>query len=86
MAEFKPCASCEKPREAVNDDSTCPLRMSDGRSFGDFVYGSRCEKQYQLQFDKGIESSYDYKQYLMQNAESLMHQNAQRAFTSTSGN
>jgi hypothetical protein len=59
--------------------------MSDGRSFGDTLYGSRCDSQYQLQFDQGINSSFDYKQFLMQNAESLMQQNAQKAFMSTKG-
>lgn len=84
-APQKTCTSCTKPQTGgvfVND---CPLRMSDGRSFGDKVYGSRCDSQYQLQFDQGLNSSFDYKQFLMQNAESLMQQNAQKAFSSTKG-
>jgi hypothetical protein len=49
--------------------------MADGRSFGDVVYTSRCEQQYKLQFENKFTSNFDYRQYLIQNAEALMKQN-----------
>lgn len=84
MSSQQQCTSCHKPTALhYNEQDNCPFRMSDGRSLGDFVYGPRCEHQYQQQFDKGITSSFDYKHFLIQNAEQLMKTNAQKAFYST---
>lgn len=71
MSEFQKCETCS---------FSCPLNMADGRSFGDKVYASRCEKQYQLQFDKSFKSSFEYRQYLIENAEALMKNDRTNAF------
>ena len=70
-AEYQKCETCA---------FSCPLKMADGRSFGDNIYASRCDKQYQLQFDKGFKSSFDYRQYLIENAEALMKKDRTNAF------
>lgn len=80
MSDFKKCDTCTKDKQTGS--FTCPLWMSDGRSFGDAVYTSRCEKQYQLQFDKEFKSSFDYRQFLIENADALMKQNSLNAFRS----
>lgn len=71
MSEFEKCDKCT---------FSCPVKMSDGRSFGDAVYSSRCEKQYQLQFDKDIKSSFEYRQYLIENAQALMNNDRLKAY------
>lgn len=71
MSEFQKCETCA---------FSCPLKMADGRSFGDNVYASRCEKQYQMQLDKDIKSSFDYRQYLIENAEALMKKDRVNSF------
>lgn len=81
MADFKRCTSCEQGSKSESP-FVCPLRMSDGRSFGDVVYTNRCEQQYQLQFDKQFPSNFEYRQFLMQNAEALIKQNSKNAFES----
>lgn len=70
------CTKCDK-----SSAGECPLRMQDGRSFGDAVYGARCDKQYQTQLDMQFQSSYEYRLFLQRNAEALMKQNAQKAFS-----
>lgn len=83
MTEFKSCTTCKTGDNSINGQSSfvCPLRMSDGRSFGDEIYTNRCEQQYQMQFDKKFTSNFEYRQFLMQNAEAIMKQNQQAAFT-----
>lgn len=76
MSDNKQCTKCNK--SSVGE---CPLRMQDGRSFGDAVYGARCDKQYQRQLDMEFQSSYEYRLFLQRNAEALMKQNAQKAFS-----
>lgn len=71
MSEFQKCETCS---------FSCPVKMADGRSFGDAVYASRCEKQYQMQFDKNFKSSFDYRQFLIENAEILMKQDRLNSF------
>lgn len=71
MSEFQKCETCS---------FSCPVKMSDGRSFGDVVYASRCEKQYQMQFDKNFKSSFDYRQFLIDNAEKIMKQDRLNSF------
>ena len=80
MSNFKSCHTCSQGPERSQQNVHCPLLMSDGRSFGDMVYSSRCKQQYQAQIDKDIKSSYEYRQYLMNNAEILMKQNSAHAF------
>ena len=54
----------------------CPARMSDGRQFTDYRPG--CEQQGYLE---GHNSSYEYRQYLIHNAEKLMNQNRTNAMS-----
>lgn len=85
MSEFnQSCTSCTKDNQQQGSGEVynCPLLMQDGRSFGDKVYSARCQQQYQVQFDKSIKSSYEYRQYLINNAEALMKQNSTNAFRS----
>lgn len=79
MAEFKTCTTCKEGTQSQAPFS-CPLRMSDGRSFGDVVYTNRCEQQYQMQFDKQFADNFEYRQFLMRNADAIMKQNAKTAF------
>jgi hypothetical protein len=76
MSAFMPtCNTCEKK------NSTCPILMSDGRSFGDIVYTSRCEQQYKPVIEqKQFTNNFEYRQYLIQNAEILMKENEQKAY------
>lgn len=60
------CGPCVRESDNVNFD--CPPRMSDGRLFTD--YRARCDVN--LQWQKPMDSSYDYRQFLIGNAESLM--------------
>jgi len=71
MSEFQKCETCS---------FSCPVKMSDGRSFGDAVYTSRCDQQYQMQFDKNFRSSFDYRQFLIENAEKLIKQDRLNTF------
>ena len=71
MSEFQKCETCS---------FSCPVKMSDGRSFGDTVYTSRCDQQYQMQFDKNFRSSFDYRQFLIENAEKLIKQDRLNTF------
>jgi hypothetical protein len=56
--------------------------MNDGRSFGDAVYASRCETQYKPFIGDQLPenaSSYEFKQFLVQNAEKIMEQERRKA-------
>jgi hypothetical protein len=60
----------------------CPLWMNDGRSFGDIVYASRCETQYKPFIGVKVPdnaSSFEYKQFLVDNAEKIMEQERKKA-------
>lgn len=60
----------------------CPLWMNDGRSFGDLVYASRCETQYRPFLGDQLPeqtTSYDFKQFLIENAEKIMEQDRKKA-------
>ncbi len=81
MSDITKCDTCSNNNKGNNNGSfSCPLKMADGRSFGDRVYASRCEKQYQLQFDKEFKSSFEYRQFLIENAAILMRQNSVNAY------
>lgn len=66
------CTSCERK---INGLNACPLWMSDGRSLGDYVYNPRCQQQYEEQLEKKFTSSFDYRQYLIENAEKIIKEN-----------
>lgn len=80
------CQSCDAKTTMLNkvenevSNNTCPVWMADGRSFGDIVYQSRCDQQYKSTQNM-FNSSFDYRQYLIQNAEQLMKENSQVATT-----
>lgn len=74
------CATCDKkPSTPLVNKSTklekqpCPLRMSDGRQFTD--YRPRCAIAYQMRKDNAFQSSYDQRQFLIKNANTLMNDN-----------
>jgi hypothetical protein len=54
---------------------SCPVWMADGRSFGDVVYQPRCGQQYEQKFP----TNFDYRLYLIQNAENIMKENTVKA-------
>jgi hypothetical protein len=82
MSEFQRCTECEKPQNTDyggRENKCHPNFMADGRSFGDQIYSGKCQSQYQMQIDNQIISNFEYRQYLIQNAESIMRQNIQKA-------
>jgi hypothetical protein len=74
------CQSCQVQGQDVSQ-GTCPLWMADGRSFGDVVYKPRCQQQYEISSSQNqtFASSFDYRQYLIQNADALMKDNSAKA-------
>jgi hypothetical protein len=69
------CGPCV--RESDNKNFDCPPRMADGRLFTD--YRSRCDAN--LQWQQPMSSTYDYRQYLINNGESVMGQMREEAFS-----
>lgn len=61
------CAAC-------GDHAHCPLKMADGRAFTD--YRPRCA----IDFEAISKNSYDYRQYMIQNAEAIMQKNRNVAY------
>jgi hypothetical protein len=53
----------------------CPARMDDGRVFTDYRPSSDVENM--IQISNKIKSSYDYRQFLVHNANNLMNINSQ---------
>lgn len=74
------CQSCQVQGQHV-EHGTCPLWMADGRSFGDVVYKPRCQQQYETSVHQTQQfpSSFDYRLYLIQNAEELIKENNAKA-------
>jgi hypothetical protein len=68
-------AGCYKTTN--NKYFNCPPRMSDGRHFTD--YRPSCDVNNLISSNNNLISSYDYRQYLTQNADKLMDIN--RAYT-----
>lgn len=79
MADINKCETCESQEGFTASTGSCPLWMSDGRSFGDKVYNPRCQSQYQIQFDNQFQSNFEFRQFLMRNAEKIMQENALKA-------
>ena len=71
----KPCLDCERP--ANNRYFNCPPLMADGRHFTD--YRPRCDVNYVYPKDQAI-SSYDYRMYLIHNADKLMAAQREEAY------
>lgn len=72
---FKECSECS--RVSDNRHYNCPPKMSDGRHFTD--YRPRCLVNFSFPNDQPM-NSYEYRQYLIQNAEKLMRQNTSMAY------
>ena len=66
--------SCE--RASDNRVSNCPPRMDDGRHFTD--YRPRCMANFTLN-DESL-NSFEYRQYLIKNADSIMKNNSIAAY------
>ena len=60
-----------------NKYSGCPARMDDGRQFTD--YRSSDYTNNVIRMNNGIITSYDYRRYLIKNAEKLMQENRMHA-------
>lgn len=71
------CSSCSAPNPVV----TCPTRMSDGRSFTD--YRPRCAVNAELMQlvsnNNMVQSSYESRMYLQNNAEAFMDMERDKA-------
>jgi hypothetical protein len=63
------CQTCE--RTSSNKQFSCPPRMADGRHFTD--YKSRCYGDRPVELIGKAMNSYEYRQYLITNADSLMN-------------
>ena len=83
------CTSCENSatdllnpvaspnRKDSSESTTCPFRMSDGRNFTD--YRTRCTIDYETKVRNSFQSSYDQRQFLIQNASNIMTENSRVA-------
>ena len=69
------CQSCTKLSN--NKYADCPALMADGRQFTD--YRPRCLVNADLMGDKTM-NTYEYRQHLIKNAESLMKHNYDQAY------
>ena len=70
------CNNCKRESAAPGAgtvDGSCPMRMADGRNFTD--YHTRCGQLEQLRALNGIQSSYDLRMFMQQNADKLMTEN-----------
>ena len=68
--------SCDS-RNGVNESTSCPYRMSDGRNFTD--YRPRCTIAYEKKQQNTFKSNYEQRQYLIQNANTLISKQQQIA-------
>lgn len=76
---MKPCSECSKSSD--NRYSNCPPKMSDGRMFTD--YRPRCLTNFAVSHIEGnfdLPNSYEYRQYLVANASTLMAKDRQMAY------
>jgi len=76
----KECSECS--RTTSNKYFNCAPHMSDGRNFTD--YRPRCVANFQHfpnnSVDNAAPSSYEYRQYLIKNADEMMKKNRQAAY------
>lgn len=71
------CQSCD--RVSSNKYSSCPALMSDGRIFTD--YNTRCSQVNDM-FGKKL-NSYEYRQFLIKNADELMDNHRKVAYATS---
>lgn len=74
MSTGSDCQSCGVRPTNNTTFFSCPARMNDGRNYTN--YGPRCQTQYLPEFTNKIQSSYDYRQFLIHNANDLIARNA----------
>lgn len=71
------CKTCDVSAEA----KMCPTRMSDGRAFTDYRF--RCAVNAELlekvKLNNMVQSSYESRMFLQQNAEKIMEEERQKA-------
>lgn len=72
---MKECSECS--RASDNRHFNCPPKMADGRHFTD--YRPRCLTNFVFPNDQPL-NSYEYRQYLIHNADSLMKENRLHAY------
>jgi len=75
MSTVKECMECSRPSD--NKSFNCPPRMADGRHFTD--YRPRCLSNFVQPNDQPM-NSYEYRQYLIHNADKLMQNNRLTAY------
>lgn len=75
MSSFKDCDACA--RVSDNKNFNCPPKMADGRHYTD--YRPRCLINYLSPNDQPL-NSYEYRQFLINNAEKIMYQNMNNAY------
>lgn len=51
-----------------------PPLMADGRNYADWLPGDQINNQ--IRQENGIKSNYEYRQFLVNNADQIMHQNS----------
>lgn len=64
------CSECK--RESASPEASCPPRMQDGRGFTD--YHTRCSQNQFLKARAQMPSSYDYRMFLVRNADALINE------------
>jgi len=69
------CTDCS--RVSDNKHYNCPAKMADGRNFTD--YRPRCLVNYIFPNDQVL-NSYEYRQYLIHNADALIKENQMRSY------
>lgn len=73
---LKDCTECS--RASDNKKYNCPPKMSDGRHYTD--YRPRCLTNFVFPNDQPM-NSYEYRQYLIHNADTIMMENQKGAYT-----
>lgn len=77
MAKLESCKSCTRPSESQYFN--CPPRMDDGRHFTD--YRPRCVGNDVIETAGRPMNSYEYRQYLIHNAEAIMSKSREVTYT-----
>jgi hypothetical protein len=67
------CGSCEKKSEG--DNEAFPFRLSDGRLFTD--YRPRCQQDQYVRMANGAKSTFEHRQWMINNADQIMAQERQ---------
>lgn len=65
-------------RTSNNKFASAPARMADGRHFTD--YRSSCLTNTRIQADNKVVNNYEFRMFLIRNAEQLMEQNRKESF------